>query len=47
MDRVAEMGRILAGMAPGRTAALLVQRNGRRAYVPVQIPDRGSRGDGR
>ncbi|MEJ8826993.1 trypsin-like peptidase domain-containing protein [Variovorax humicola] len=47
VDRVADMGRILAGMAAGRTAALLVQRNGRRAYVPVEVPERSARRDPR
>ena len=47
VDRVADMGRILAGMAAGQTAALLVQRSGRRAYVPVEVPERSARRDPR
>ncbi|MEJ8850688.1 trypsin-like peptidase domain-containing protein [Variovorax rhizosphaerae] len=47
VDRIPDMARLLAVMAPGRVAALLVQRNGRRAYVPVPIPDRGARRDSR
>jgi serine protease Do len=47
VDRIADMARLLAGMAPGRVAALLVQRNGRRAYVPVPVPDRAASRDSR
>ncbi|VTU22184.1 trypsin-like peptidase domain-containing protein [Variovorax sp. PBL-E5] len=43
VDRVDDYSRIVSRMAPGRMAALLVLRAGRRAYVPIQAPARAAR----
>ena len=39
VDRVADLNRVLARAAPGGTVALLVQRAGALAYVPVRLSD--------
>jgi len=38
VNRVAEFTRLVSRLAPGRSAALLVQRSGRTAYVPITLP---------
>jgi serine protease Do len=38
LDRVADFRRSLSNTPPGQTVALLVMRDRRLAYVPVQLP---------
>jgi serine protease Do len=38
VDRMATFEKVLAGVAPGSTVALLVLRDGNLVYVPVRVP---------